>query len=93
MMHDPSSKRWSPVVITRLCKELRSYQVTTQDGVVYRKMQAHLKPYKPEDKQEQEAKKYPMQSLANNCNKNTCNNSLVQFRAGRQVKPPVKLDL
>ena len=59
MMQDPTSKRWSPAVITRLCKEPSSYEVTTQDGVIYRKMQAHLKPYKPEDKKEQEAKTYP----------------------------------
>ena len=91
MMQDPTSKRWSPVVITRLCKEPKSYQVTTTDGVTYRKMQAHLKPYKPEDKKEQEPKKYHMQSLMNNCDQNTCNNNLAQSRARRQVKPPVKL--
>ena len=45
MMQDPASKMWSPVVITRLCKEPRSYQVTTRDNVTYRKTQAHLKPY------------------------------------------------
>ena len=78
MMQDPTSKRWSPAVITRLCRESRSYQVTTKDGVIYRKMQGHLKPYKPEDKQEQEAKKYHMQTLVKNCNKNTCNNSVAQ---------------
>ena len=66
MMQDPTNKRWSPAVITRLCKEPRSYQVTTKDGVTYRKMQAHLKPYKPEDKQEQEAKKYHMWTLTKN---------------------------
>ena len=38
MMQDPTSKRWSSDVITRLCKEPRSYQVTTKDGVTYRKM-------------------------------------------------------
>ena len=57
MMQDPTSKRWSPVVITKLCKEPRSYQVTTKDGVTYRKMLAHLKPYKPDYKQDQAAKK------------------------------------
>ena len=56
MMQDPTSKGWSLAVITRLCKELRSYQVTTADGVTYRKTQAHLKPYKQEGKKEQEAK-------------------------------------
>ena len=50
MMQDHASKWWSPVVITRLCKEPRSYQVTTSDSVTYRKMRAHLKPYKPETK-------------------------------------------
>ena len=55
MMQDPTSKRWSPVVITRPCKKPRSYQVTTRDNVVYRKMQAHLKPYKPEVKNAQDA--------------------------------------
>ena len=57
MMQDPTSKRWSPVVITKLWKEPRSYQVTTKDGITYRKMQAHLKPYKPDDKQDQAGKK------------------------------------
>ena len=42
MMQDPASKQWSPAVITILCKEPRSYQVTTSDHVTYRKMQAHL---------------------------------------------------
>ena len=44
MMQDPTSKWWSPAVITRLCKEPRSYQVTTSDNVTYKKMPAHLKP-------------------------------------------------
>ena len=55
MMQDPTSKIWSPVVITKLCKEPRSYQVITKEGVTYRKMQAHLKPYTPDDKQDQAA--------------------------------------
>ena len=57
MMQDPTTKRWSPAVITKLCKETRSYQVTTREGVTYRKMQAHLKPYTPSDKQDQAVKK------------------------------------
>ena len=87
MRQDPTSKRWSPVVITRLCKEQRSYQVTTAYRVTYRMIQAHLKPYKPEDKKEQEAKKYHMQTLTNNCDTNTCYNNLAQSRARRKVKP------
>ena len=57
MMQDPTTKRWSPVVITKLCKEPRSYQVTTKEGITYRKMQAHLKPYTPSDQQDQAVKK------------------------------------
>ena len=60
MMQDPTSKRWSPAVITRLCKEPRSYQVTTIDNVTYRKTQAHLKLYKPETKRAQDEKNYHM---------------------------------
>ena len=63
MMQDPIHKRWSPAVITKLCKEPRSYQVTTKEGVMYRKMQAHLKPYTPSDKQDQAMKKDHMQTL------------------------------
>ena len=89
MMQDPTSKRWSPAVTTRL----RSYQVRTKDVVTYRKTQAHLKSYKPEDKQDQEAKKYHVWTLTKNCKKNTCNNNLAQSRARRYIRPPVKLDL
>ena len=93
LMQDPTSKRWSPVVINRLCNEPRSYQVTTKDGVTYRKMQAHLKPYKPEGKQDQEAKRYHMWTLTKNCKKNTCNTNLSQSRTRRHIRPTVKLDL
>ena len=54
-------------------------------------MQANLKPYKPEAKQDQEAKKYHMQTLTKNCEKNTCNNNLAQSRARRQIRHPAKL--
>ena len=33
MMQDHASKRWSPAVTTRLCKEFRSYPVTTRDNI------------------------------------------------------------
>ena len=69
MMQDPASKQWYPAVITRLCKEPRSYQVTTSDNVIYRKTQAHLKLYKPEIKSVQDAKSCHMQPLVNTCYK------------------------
>ena len=34
-MQDPTRKRWSLAVITRLCKEPKSYQVTTKYGITY----------------------------------------------------------
>ena len=52
MIQDPTSN--NPAVITSLCREPRSYEVTTNDGVAYRKIQAHLKLYRPQDKQDQD---------------------------------------
>ena len=93
-MQDAISKRWSPAVITKLCKEPRSYQVITKDGVTYRKMHSHLKPYRPGNKQDQDtAQKYHMQTLTNECKKDTSNDDLAQFRTRRHIKPPVKLNL
>ena len=34
---DSASKHWYPAVIDSLCPELRSYKITTRDGIVYRK--------------------------------------------------------
>ena len=45
MYQEPISKKWYPVRITKLCKEPRSYIITTEEGMQYRKMQMHLKPY------------------------------------------------
>ena len=48
MFQDVKSKQWYPAAITSLCAQARSYNITTRDGVTYRKMQAHLKPCKPQ---------------------------------------------
>ena len=69
MMQDPTSKWWSPAVITKLCTEARSYQVTTSDNVTYRKMQAHLKLYTPEIKNAQDVKSCHMQPITKTGNK------------------------
>ena len=50
MYQDSVTKQWHPAVITSLCQEKRSYIINTSDGVVYRKMQAHLKPHTPQNK-------------------------------------------
>ena len=39
-----------PTHDSSLCQEMRSYKITTSDGVVCRKTQAHLKPYAPQNK-------------------------------------------
>ena len=47
MYQDATSKWWYPATITSLCVLLRSYNITTREGITYRKTQAHLKPYQP----------------------------------------------
>ena len=41
MYQEPSSKKWYPAKITRLCDEPRSYIITTEEGTQYRKTQVH----------------------------------------------------
>ena len=50
MYQDASSKWWYPATITSLCTQQRSYNITTKEGVTYRKTQAHLMPYQPQSK-------------------------------------------
>ena len=88
MLQDPASKWWSPAVITRLCKEPKSYQVTTRDNVTYRKMQAHLKSYKPEAKNVQDAKSCNMQLLEKTCDKTNNNDTIAKSRHRRTIKAP-----
>ena len=65
-----------------------------KDGVTYRKIQSHPKPYRPENKQDQDtAQKYHMWTLTNECKKDTSNDNLAQSRIRRHIKPPVKLKL
>ena len=93
MMQDPTSKRWSPAVVTRLCKEPRSYQVATSDNVTYRKMQTHLKLYQPEAKSAQNAKRCLMWPLTKICDRTKENDSIEISQHRRTKKAPVKLDL
>ena len=50
MYQDVTSKWWNPATITSLCAQSRSYNITTREGVTYKKTQAHLKPYQPQIK-------------------------------------------
>ena len=45
MYQEPTSKKWYPVRITKLCGEPKSYIITTEGGMQYKKTQMHLKPY------------------------------------------------
>ena len=49
MYKDPANKRWYPAIIAKLCQEPRSYIITQKQGVHYRKTQACLKSYKPQE--------------------------------------------
>ena len=96
MYQDPNEKRWYPVTITRLCQEPRSYVITTKDGVQYRKMQAHLKPYHPQGEDKSEDKLCKQEKYKQTtCSAKDClyKTSLVQSRTKRDIKPPNRLDL
>ena len=55
MYQDAASKQWHQATITSLCAQPRNYNITTRDGVTYRKTQAHLKPYQPHGKKTEDA--------------------------------------
>ena len=86
MMQDHASKRRSPAVITRLCKEPR-------DNVTYRKTQSHLKPYKLAFKNVQDAKRCNMWPLEKTCNKNNANDTIAKSRHRRTIRAHVKMNL
>ena len=78
-----------------LCQEPRSYIITTEEGIQYRKTKAHLKPYNPQDKTSKSellAKKNHMQTVKN-FNYKQSGSNLAQSRPKRDIKPPIKLDL
>ena len=99
MYQDVTSKWWYPATITSLCEQPRSYNITTREGVTYRKTQALLKPYQPQCmKTEDDHSDSDMLTLKSNCKqfdniKNKNNQVQSHSRPKRDIKPPVKLDL
>ena len=100
MFQDATSKQWYPATITSLCFEPRSYNITTRDGVSYRKTQVHLKPYTPQGKK-LEAEHSVSQPMAQSndmwtvkqleCKKSYKVNNQAQSytsRPKRDIKPP-----
>ena len=78
-----------PAIITSLCQEKECYKVKTSDGVIYQKIQAHIKPYTHQNKMAQ-----PMAQPVHNQPQPDCNPSQVTTsRPKRDTKAPVKLDL
>ena len=76
MCQDMTTKKWYPAKITKMCDEPRSYIISTEDGMQYRKTQKHLKPYQP---RLQTAVK---ESLA------SCNHNNTWLRYKDILKPP-----
>ena len=71
MYQDATSKQYHPATIISLCVQPRSYNITTREGVTFRKTQAHLKPYQPQSKKSED-EHYDVQSsdmwtLKDNC--------------------------
>ena len=89
MYQDSASKHRFPAPTTKLCKEPRSYIITTKKGVQYRKSQAHLKPYQPQDKKvgdkllSQNTHRLTIKTL----NSNHEIDNLMQSRPKRDIKP------
>ena len=87
---------WFPATITKLCKEPRSYIITTKDGVKCRKTQAHLKPYQPQVKKTEDEHLSQTNHTLTVKSLNTKSHkiyNLAQSRPKRDMKPPIKLDL
>ena len=99
MFKDTTSKWWFPATITSLCSEQRSYKITIKEGVTYRKTQAHLKPYNPQNKKSEDehclSQSSNMQTVKFSCKKcNTVDNQAQSYsRPNKDIKSLVIPDL
>ena len=100
MYQDATSKWWYSSTITSLCAQPRHYNITTREGVTYRKTQAHLKPYQPQSKKSEDEHSVEQSSDMMTLKQAVCKqfkdvNNQVQSdsRQKRDIKPPAKLDL
>ena len=78
MFQETTSIKWYPATITKLCKEPRSYIITTADSTQYRRMQMDLKPYQLRSK----ADSKELQITP------PCNDNQMQLRQRNKIKPP-----
>ena len=96
MYQDSVTKRWFLATIKALCPEPRNYQIQTTKGVIYRRTQNHLEPYKSHQKtqkreqfnQNNDHKQSHMYQIPVNNNDN-----LQQSGPKRQIKIWAKLNL
>ena len=87
MYREPNDKRWYPTTVIHQLPEKRSYFIKTNDTVIYRKMQVHLKCYMPKNliQQPELCKKDNNQSIDNN--------QSVNQGPKLTIKPPNRLGL
>ena len=83
MYQEPISKMWYPARNTKVCNEPRSYIITTEEGMQYRKMQMHLKPYRP---RHQTNNKESQTTIPYNDNQ-------IQLRPRNNIKSPTRLQI
>ena len=82
-----------------LCSQLRSYKITTREGVTQRKTWAHLRPYIPQSKKSEDKHSLTQSSdmwtfKSDHKKFNTVDNQVQSYsRPKMDIKPPVKLDL
>ena len=85
----PNDRRWYPTTVIQQLLEKRIYLIKTNDNVIYRKMQVHLKPYIPEMKAQQ-----PELCKINNDQSADNNQSvIINQRPKHNIKPPNRLRL
>ena len=65
---NPMNRRWYPATIISLCQEPRSCKIRTEDGIIYRKTQNHLKLYQQQHNEDK----------VKNCNAQTLRSGLKQ---------------
>ena len=99
MYQDATSKQWYPATIISFCAQPRNYNITTREGVTYRKTHAHLKPYQPQNKGTEDehflSQFSDIEIFKTDSKKfNTVDNQAQSHTRPRSdIKPPVKLDL
>ena len=99
MFQDTTNKQWVWATRTGLCSEPRSYKITPNEDVTYRRNQAHLKSYTPHHKKSEDehclSQSSNMQTDKSNHKKyHTVDNQTQSYsRPKRDIKPPVKFDL